>query len=343
MDDDAGAGIGATDAGDLPERPAAGCEERASKPDRIDTAKPHFFGAPGTPAELIDRRSAELGLHTPAQHALESSLFIDEPLHQIALLSRQPRPELLFSEKGWAGYLDARAFARQYGDQELTVPFMTELHRRISHFSMPHRGGAFVSGRRIGINPGPLTDKQLAAVDANPYLEYLPPGTVPLGPLHSAVEYRTQPNAIGSELQAVSDWYNNARGLPGTDPYRLAAELQQRYVSIHPWDDYNGRSSRILMNWSLERHGLHPSAPSDFNEDIFSTTEDWTDMVRAGSATWGERANRLEHLGDTADPIEVFGLEREHRAYQAQDNQMSIFPPGANFDIEWYRTFLKGL
>ncbi|MFI5539110.1 Fic family protein [Nocardia sp. NPDC051900] len=108
----------------------------------------------------------------------------------------------------------------------------------------------------------------------------MPQGTVPLGPDYSAVEYRTPPKAIEGELQALSDWYNVDRKLPGTDPYQLAAELQRRYISIHPYRDYNGSSSRILMNWSLENHELPPSALSDFDKDIFSTTGEWTDMVR---------------------------------------------------------------
>ncbi|MEV6297749.1 Fic family protein, partial [Streptomyces sp. NPDC051896] len=296
------------------------------------------------PAALIDRRSAELGLHTPAQRALESSLFIDEPLHQLALLSRQPRPELAFGEGKWAGYLDARAFARQYGDGELTVPFMTEIHQRLSRFTMPESGGRFTHSRPVGIMSKPFTSEERTLIEANPHLGYLPAGTVPMAPGQEAIEYRlSTPQAVKHELQALSDWYNNASKLPGTDPYRLAAELQQRYISIHPWVDYNGSSSRILMNWSLERDGLPASAPSDFDKDILSTTEKWTDMVRAGSDAFGERANRLAQLGDTADPIEVFGLEREHEVYQARGKSISDFTPGANFDIEVCRNLVKQL
>ncbi|MEV6254187.1 Fic family protein [Nocardia sp. NPDC051911] len=338
-----GSEVESTHVGDLPERREAGRDERPSNPDTTDITTPPFShnvaGLPG----MIDQRSAELGLHTPAQRALESSLFIDEPAHQVALLSRYPRPELTFGERDWAGYLDARAFARHYGDQELTVPFMTELHRRISQFTKPHIGGVTSRRRRVALSERPFTDRELAAFEANPYLEHMPQGTVPLWPDYSAVEYRIPPKAIEGELQALSDWYNVDRKLPGTDPYQLAAELQRRYISIHPWGDYNGSSSRILMNWSLENHELPPSALSDFEKDIFSTTGEWTDMVRAGSDAFGERANRLEHLGVTADPIEVFGLEREHSLYQAHGHQLSDFWLGGIFDIEKCRMVVEGL
>lgn len=298
-----------------------------------EITRPHSSDDVEDLAALIGRRSAELGLHTRARRALESSLFIDAPVHQLALLSRQTRPELAFGEGEWAGYLDARTTARRYGDQDLTVSFMTELHRRVAQFTMPHLGGVTSPSGRLGIKLGTFTDRELAAIEANPYLGHLPQGTVPLGRDYSAIVYRTRPKAIKGELQALSDWYNNARKLPGTDPHWLAAELQRRYVSIHPWSDYNGRSSRILMNWSLENHGLPPSAPSDFNKDLYSTSEEWTGMVRAGSDSFGERANRLEQLGDTADPIEMMGLERESRVYQDQGYQISVFTPGEHVNI----------
>ncbi|WP_280267694.1 Fic family protein [Nocardia wallacei] len=292
----------------------------------------------------IDRRSAELGLRTPSQRALESSLFIDQPLHHAALISRQPQPELLFGEGEWAGYLDARAFARRHGDRNLSVAFMTEIHRRMSQFStsMMGQGGQFANSRRIGVQAGrPFTDRELAAIEANPYLGYVPPGTVPLRADQAAYEYRVNtPDAIRRELQSLSDWYNNARNQPGTDPYRLAAELQQRYVSIHPFNDYNGRSSRVLMNWALEREGLPPSAPSDFNRDLFSTPDAWADEVRAGSAAYSERTFRLHSLGADADPIETFGLEFEQRVYQAQGGQTAPFEYGGHQDIRAWRQYL---
>lgn len=315
--------------------------EHAFRTERDVTARPQ--GDDAGPAALIDQRLAELGLHTPAQRAQESSLFIDEPLHQVLLLSRQPRLELAFGEGAWAGYLDSRAFARQYGDRELTVPFMTELHQRMSHFTKPECGGIFRNSKSVGMMPTRFTSEKRALVEANPHLGYLRAGTVPVAPNQEAIEYRlSNPEAVKAELQVLSDWYNNASMLPGTDPYRLAAELQQRYISIHPWVDYNGGSSRILMNWSLERYGLPPSSPSDFSKDIFSTTEEWTDMVRAGSDAFGERANRLARLGETADPIEVFGLNREHEAFQARDPWIP-FAPGADFDIDVCQVLMQQL
>lgn len=292
---------------------------------------------------LIEQRSAELGLHTPAQRALESSLFIDEPLHQLALIKDQPHPELLFGDREWAGYLDARAFARRYGDQELTVPFLVELHRRISIASTDRPGGAFADGRRWGPLTRLLTDREIALVEANPHLEYLPPGTGGFL-LDGGINYRvSSPDAARAELESLCDRYNDTRHRSRVDPYRLAAELQQRTVSIHPWWDCNGRLSRLLMNWSLENNGLPPSVLSDFDKDVFSTTTEWTDAVRAGSDTFGERAERLEKLGATADPVAVFGLEGDYELFRSLGRSTAPFDCGDQQDIRGCRRDLEQL
>ncbi|WP_174557457.1 Fic family protein [Nocardia vaccinii] len=292
---------------------------------------------------LIEQRSAELGLHTPSQRALESSLFIDEPVHQAAMIADRPQPELLFGARDWAGYLDARAFTRRYGDQELSVPFISELHQRVAQFGMPD-AGVFVQGERWFINGKPFTLDEISAIEANPYLIHIHEGTVPLERNIGAVSYRiTDPDSIRHELQSLSDWYNEARARPGSDPYRLAAELQQRFISIHPFRDYNGRSSRLLMNWALEREGLSPSILPDFNRDIFSTTDQWTDVVRSGSRTFAEHSHRLQQLGSAADPVQTFGLQRLRELYRNYEGEVEPLEPGAGHDIGSWRELLSRL
>ncbi|MFE9328497.1 Fic family protein [Nocardia sp. NPDC052278] len=193
---------------------------------------------------------------------------------------------------------------------------MAELHQPVARFGMPD-AGVIDPGERWFVSSKPSTLEEIANVEANPYLKRISEGTVPLKRNIGAVAYRLTDSAeIRHALQSLSDWYNEARSVAGTDPYRLAATLQQRFVSIHPFRDYNGRSSRLLMNWSLERDGLSPSVLPDFNKDIFSTTDQWTDAVRAGSQTFAERADRLQQLGAAADPVQTFGLQHLQELYR---------------------------
>jgi Fic family protein len=39
-------------------------------------------------------------------------------------------------------------------------------------------------------------------------------------------------------------------------PVVLAAEMSQRFANIHPFVDGNGRTSRLIMNLILLRHGF---------------------------------------------------------------------------------------
>ncbi|MFE9328498.1 Fic family protein [Nocardia sp. NPDC052278] len=209
---------------------------------------------------------------------------------------------------------------------------MTEIHQRLSRFTAPDHGGVLSHRRRWAPQLEPLTDKEKALIEANPYLDLLPPGTVPT--VHGGLGYRlASPEAVHTELGSLSDWYNTARAQPGTDPYRLAAELQQRFVSIHPWDyDYNGRSSRLLMNWALEREGLPPAPPA-------ISTRICSPPPRNGQTPF-EKAARRSVKARIADPIEVFGLEREHERYLALNEQPPSFTPGEMHDINAYKSQL---
>lgn len=51
------------------------------------------------------------------------------------------------------------------------------------------------------------------------------------------------------------EWYRTEEDAPTLHPVALAAEFHYRFVRIHPFDDGNGRMSRLLMNLILLRHG----------------------------------------------------------------------------------------
>lgn len=53
-------------------------------------------------------------------------------------------------------------------------------------------------------------------------------------------------------------WYRNEEGKAELHPVALAASLHYKFVRIHPFDDGNGRISRLLMNYVLLKHNLPP-------------------------------------------------------------------------------------
>lgn len=63
-----------------------------------------------------------------------------------------------------------------------------------------------------------------------------------------------QPYLIRKQMEDLFFWYESKKSL--LHPVLLAAELHYRLVSIHPFIDGNGRTSRLVMNLILLQHGF---------------------------------------------------------------------------------------
>ena len=61
------------------------------------------------------------------------------------------------------------------------------------------------------------------------------------------------PYLVQKEMEEYFIWYNNNRKI--LHPIVLAAEMHERLVTIHPFIDGNGRTSRLIMNVILLQHG----------------------------------------------------------------------------------------
>ncbi|WP_310393293.1 Fic family protein [Hymenobacter sp.] len=66
--------------------------------------------------------------------------------------------------------------------------------------------------------------------------------------------YFASPEETPARMTDLVDWYRQEDSAPTMHPVALAAEFHYRFVRIHPFDDGNGRMSRLLMNLILLRH-----------------------------------------------------------------------------------------
>lgn len=87
------------------------------------------------------------------------------------------------------------------------------------------------------------------------------------------------------------DWYNNARAALGPldSPDKverfadIVAEFQRDLVSIHPFRNGNGRSTRqFALYYPLMKEGLPPPRILDTNVDLYKPLGEWQKQVRDG-------------------------------------------------------------
>lgn len=66
----------------------------------------------------------------------------------------------------------------------------------------------------------------------------------------------TAPQEVPIRMQELMEWYRDEQTT--LHPVTLAAMFHYKFVCIHPFDDGNGRVSRLLMNYVLLAHKLPP-------------------------------------------------------------------------------------
>jgi Fic family protein len=68
----------------------------------------------------------------------------------------------------------------------------------------------------------------------------------------------SSPEETPIKMSELIAWYRAKETDPSINPIILAAEFHYRFIRIHPFDDGNGRTTRILMNFILLKFGYPP-------------------------------------------------------------------------------------
>ena len=72
--------------------------------------------------------------------------------------------------------------------------------------------------------------------------------------ISGATHIPPQPFLVPKQMEDLFIWYNENKDI--LHPVELSAEMHERLVTIHPFIDGNGRTSRLLMNLILLQHGF---------------------------------------------------------------------------------------
>ncbi|QIH35609.1 Fic family protein [Sphingobacterium sp. DR205] len=82
------------------------------------------------------------------------------------------------------------------------------------------------------------------------------------------------PEETPAKMHDLISWYRSESELPDLNPIILAAEFHYRFIRIHPFDDGNGRTARIIMNFILMKFGYPPVIiKTEDKENYFSALQ----------------------------------------------------------------------
>lgn len=330
--------------------------------------------------EHIAKLEQELGIETDGQRLLEATLLIDGKFIRTAAITGVEHPERMFGDNEWADWLAARQYAQDYGDQDITPEFLVAIHKKLTQRTNAEIGGRIRSVAVVGGDYKTLGDpvvysqEEYQALQDNPLLSFIPRGKEPTSGLIGypaivrswdkksnldlsqftpeqqikiAASTTTQ-ELITTLLGDTCEWYNQARQNPNTDPYALAAELQRRLVSIHPFEDMNGRTSRLVMQQVLENQGVSPSALYDPSMDILTSQEAWTEYVKEWSEGYDSLINDRERMDNMGyhNAAEILGLSDEEAFYRyifRHTQEAPTTAKGQTMEHAPYETFLDDL
>lgn len=70
--------------------------------------------------------------------------------------------------------------------------------------------------------------------------------------------YFASPEETPAKMGDLMEWYQKKLVQPDVEPILLATEFHYKFICIHPFDDGNGRTARLIMNFILMRFGYPP-------------------------------------------------------------------------------------
>jgi Fic family protein len=99
--------------------------------------------------------------------------------------------------------------------------------------------------------------------EGNPTTKLIKIGTYKTSPNHvktktGEIFYFATPEETPAKMADLVKWYRNEAEKDDVNPILLAAQFHYRFIIIHPFDDGNGRTARILMNFILMQFNYPP-------------------------------------------------------------------------------------
>ena len=201
---------------------------------------------------------------TEASNRIEGIITTDERLKKIVRNKTAPRNR---SEREIAGYRDVLETIHENYDFIPVRPNMIlQLHRDLYKFNNPGTGGNYKNSDNI------IAEEQ---ADGTQLIRFQP---VPAWETPQAIE-------------ALCDAFNKAVNDPDLDPLLLMPIFILDFLCIHPFNDGNGRMSRLLTLLILYRSGYIVGKYISLEKLIADNKETYYEVLQESDHQWHEGEN----------------------------------------------------
>lgn len=127
------------------------------------------------------------------------------------------------------------------GERRLTENFIRELHSLLLQDSYKESKNA----------DGEIVPRKISAGKYKTMTNHVETVT-------GEIFYFATPEETPAKMFDLLNWYSEKINDENVNPILVAAEFHYRFIRIHPFDDGNGRTARILMNFILMQFGFPP-------------------------------------------------------------------------------------
>ena len=93
----------------------------------------------------------------------------------------------------------------------------------------------------------------------------------------------SEPFEVSAKMHDLIDWYRDEKDKNELNPIFLATEFHYRFIRIHPFDDWNGRTARILMNFILMQLWYPPAIIKTEEKDSYYSV---LRLADSGDLSW---------------------------------------------------------
>jgi Fic family protein len=209
---------------------------------------------------------------TGASNRIEGNRLSDE---EVEALYRNMRIKSFKTrdEQEVAGYIEMleRVF-ENYKDIPVTENHILQLHKDMLGYSekdQGHKGRYKISPNRVEAKD---QDGKIVGVIFDP----------------------TPPHLTEKEMRDLIDWYSWAKDTKFKHPLILIANFAFEYLAIHPFQDGNGRTSRLLTNLMLLQSGYAFSSLVSHEKLIEETKAEYYLALNKTQRTWKTEDETIE-------------------------------------------------